>query len=305
MRRALLFALLACSNAVVPSEAGIDGSADADPDAPSLTRTLVLRKLFAGDTDRAFKQSMTAWRTYGEDIDGLMTTPTSTDVCRLAQGAPASVHADGDGGIDNSFGATVLPLLMMNGLAIPSLQWSQSTQQGATRPILVRAAEASALFQLGSLLPSPPDFSGAGTWTVSSLMQPQLADVTTQGVRARVPSGALVLFVPFSKGALELRVHDFRLRTTPSFDAGSIAGVLDTNELIEAVRQAMGATQPAICNGFDATAAAIRQAQDIMLAGPQNPAADCNAISIGVGFESAAMGFGAMVNDPGPPKGCP
>jgi hypothetical protein len=144
-----------------------------------------------------------------------------------------------------------------------------------------------------------PDFSGAGSWSVSSLVAADMGDVQTQLglVTAKSASAPVVLYVPFSNRTLELKVHRFSFHASDSMQGGSIAGILDTTELVEAVRQANTS-----CTNFDAQ---IRQAQDVLADGTQNPAADCNAISIGIGFEGAPMGFGPMVNDPGPQKGCP
>src|SRR5262249_32716151 len=46
------------------------------------------------------------------DIDGKATTESSTDVCTPVAGAPSYIQADGNHGIDNSFGANVLPLIV-------------------------------------------------------------------------------------------------------------------------------------------------------------------------------------------------
>jgi hypothetical protein len=268
--------------------------------------------MFAGDTDRAFKADPMAWRSYGEDLDKDATTESSAGTCRLAAGAPASVRADGNGGIDNSFGANVLPVLMANGFAIPSLQWSESIQQGAARAVLVRLAAPSASIRIGALLPMAPDFnSGMGAWAVSSLFTSELVFATDFGeAHGQSITDVLPLFIPYDKGVLVLRLHRFSFRGTPSADGkalgtGSLAGILDTDELVEAVRQAIGGTKPAVCTAFDAIAASIRLARDIMSDGSSNPMVDCDAISIGLGFEGAAIDFGPVTNDPGPAKPCP
>ena len=211
---ALALALVACSNAGVPSDAGADSPPDSALDAAAGVRTFVFRKMFAGDSDRSFKASATAWQTFGEDIDG-----TSGASCKSA-----IAQVDGDGGIDNAFGATVLPLLQMNGFAIPSLQWSESIQQGAARAVLVRTEGASAEVRVGALLPMAPDFSGAGSWSVSSLVAADMGDVQTQLglVTAKSASAPVVLYVPFSNRTLELKVHRFSFHASDSMQGGSI-----------------------------------------------------------------------------------
>jgi hypothetical protein len=71
-----------------------------------------LMQLFMGDTDRNGSPSPTAWQSFGYDLDGKVTTTSSTDVCTLLAGAARQVQLDGNGGIDNSWGANLMPLLL-------------------------------------------------------------------------------------------------------------------------------------------------------------------------------------------------
>jgi hypothetical protein len=71
-----------------------------------------LRKLYFGDTDRSGVTNSEAWKAYGYDLDGLVTTKTSIDVCTLAAGASKDTQVDGNGGIDNSFGENILPIVI-------------------------------------------------------------------------------------------------------------------------------------------------------------------------------------------------
>lgn len=52
-----------------------------------------------------------AWETYGYNLDNLVTTSKSTDVCTLAKGASVTAQVDGNEGIDNSFGENLWPIL--------------------------------------------------------------------------------------------------------------------------------------------------------------------------------------------------
>jgi hypothetical protein len=311
----------------------VDGGAGDAPnasDSGSGPAFYVFKKMFVGDSDRLFKQGATAWRTYGDDIDGKVTATQSTDVCQRAQGAPPSMQADGDNGIDNSFGANILPILVAAGLASPSLQWSQATQQGATRPVLLRvdglapaSADAPASLYIGAIPPGPPSFDGTGTWPVSSLSVDAL-DLTKPKVRlakGAVQAGvwrtepattAASLYMKFDNGTLVLPIRHLALRASLSMDGktldqGQISGVMKTDELVEAVRQAVAVSSPSLCMGaaWDSIAAQLRQAQDILVDGTQNASAPCDAISIGLGFEGATMGLGAAKDDPGPSKPCP
>ncbi|HEY1695051.1 MAG TPA: hypothetical protein VGG39_22945 [Polyangiaceae bacterium] len=71
-----------------------------------------MRKLYLGDTDRTGVASATAWKAYGYNLDSLVTTNTSVDVCTLAAGASKETQVDGNGGIDNSFGENILPIVI-------------------------------------------------------------------------------------------------------------------------------------------------------------------------------------------------
>jgi len=69
--------------------------------------------LYLGDTDRKGMPSADAWKSLGYDLDGKNTAATSTDVCALAPGASTQVQVDGYGAIDNSWGANILPIIVM------------------------------------------------------------------------------------------------------------------------------------------------------------------------------------------------
>ncbi|HEY6462271.1 MAG TPA: hypothetical protein VIY73_19020 [Polyangiaceae bacterium] len=51
------------------------------------------------------------WKGVGYNLDGLCTTATSTDVCTLSAGAAKVTQVDGTGGIDNSFGENICPIM--------------------------------------------------------------------------------------------------------------------------------------------------------------------------------------------------
>lgn len=77
----------------------------------AVAHNYAVHTLFLGDTDCNGVASTTAWETYGYNLDNLVTTETSTDVCTLVPGAAKSTQVDGTGGIDNSFGANIIPIL--------------------------------------------------------------------------------------------------------------------------------------------------------------------------------------------------
>ena len=87
-------------------------SGAAPPPTGTSPHDYAIHKLYLGDTDRTGVTSATAWTSYGYNLDDLVTTRQSTDVCVLAAGASKVTQADGLGGIDNSFGANILPILI-------------------------------------------------------------------------------------------------------------------------------------------------------------------------------------------------
>ncbi|MCA9643092.1 MAG: hypothetical protein KC492_20480, partial [Myxococcales bacterium] len=83
---------------------------------------------------------------------------------------------------------------------------------------------------------------------------------------------------------------------------GIIAGVLDTDGLIDELRKVAGAVDPSLCSGstFDSIATQIRAASDIMKDGTNGPGATCNGISIGLGFDAKPVQLGPVA-DPSMP----
>ena len=87
-------------------------------------------ELFLGDTDRNGSPNPSAWKDFGYDLDGKISTKDSTDLCKPnAGGSPSSVYPDGNDGIDNAFGKLLLPII--TGLAQDaSAQVNESIQAG-------------------------------------------------------------------------------------------------------------------------------------------------------------------------------
>jgi hypothetical protein len=78
----------------------------------SASHNYAVHTLYLGDTDRTGVASPNAWEAYGYNLDNLVTAKTSTDVCTLAAGASKITQVDGNGGIDNSFGENILPIVI-------------------------------------------------------------------------------------------------------------------------------------------------------------------------------------------------
>jgi hypothetical protein len=91
--------------------------------------------LYLGDTTRAVDgnpgvTNSDAWQSYGYNLDNLVTTKDSTDVCTLAAGASKTTQVDGKGGIDNSFGENILPIVITTAGSDASTKINQGIQGG-------------------------------------------------------------------------------------------------------------------------------------------------------------------------------
>jgi hypothetical protein len=123
---ALAIVLVACSSATTPAGGGGTGGAvdqaGAQPPKPGPMHpadgtgetVLAISKLYLGDSDRNGTPNTTnGWKQYGFNLDGKISTKASTDLCKPAlMAAPSDVYPDGNNGIDNAFGATILPILL-------------------------------------------------------------------------------------------------------------------------------------------------------------------------------------------------
>jgi hypothetical protein len=158
-----------------------------------------MHAIFLGDTDRSGTPSPGAWANYGRNIDGKLTSAASTDVCTLASGAPTSIQIDGAGGIDNSFGENILPIVITTAGSDASTKINQSIQGGSFTIMEyvvgfdnTSGSTASSTGLTGVLL-AGGDYAtehegGAPTWDMNTHwpIRPELLNGCTNGV---CPSG--------------------------------------------------------------------------------------------------------------------
>jgi hypothetical protein len=308
-----------------------DPGGPAPGDAGASTVSLAFSLLRYGDTDRTGVTSVTAWGTYGLNLDGKLTTASSTDVCTLAPGAAKSYQTDGPGGVDNSFGENIMPILQTL-IANVSLLWNGNLLAGDATPIV-------SIPQLGSGASySPlPAFAYRAAPTTAPLawngMDVRNTDMGTPSVAFNgymnqrtwvgtpaIPSLAFDLhdYAPMSgPGAappLVLSHVQLEMTVDPSGLAasnGNIAAVIDPKALIAWLQAFAGATSSTLCSGsaFQSIAQQLEQAQDIVLnpdgSVSNDPGTACNAISFGMGFEAKGVQLGTPVAVPPPPNPCP
>ena len=303
------------------------GKPSAPATTDTTTKTFALNKLYLGDSSRSGTPSNDAWKSYGYNLDQKTTAGSSTDVCTRAKGAPSSNQADGTNGVDNSFGSVILPLIKSAAsLTDPSKTITDTITKGSfTIQLSIKGLTDSAtqtntglkgdLFASGAYQgdsPTPVNFPGFDN--ASQIDWPVRAELLNDG--NTIASGSKVnfqdayivngLFVNGSGGAtitlslafqgvaLDLSVKKailtFKHSAAGSLTEGTIAGIIDTEELITGPKKVAGRISTTLCGSqFDGIAQQIRQASDILTDGTNSAGKDCNGISIGLGFDAVLV----------------
>ncbi len=302
---------------------------EGDKTASTDSKFYALKTIQLGDTDRGGAASATAWKKYGYDVDGLVSTDKSTDHCKLKAGAPNKVKLDGDEGIDNSFGANILPIITT---AAPDAAKSiNDSLNSGTFTVIIEAkglngeAEQTNTGLTGQLfaggqLATPPKWDGTDEWSVLPALladgssvaggsKVKFADAyVNKGFFVSGTDATVTLSLAVGGAALDLTIQ----KATISFKKpasgvlateGTISGVLATEQLISELQKVAGRVSTSLCSGstFDNIANQIRQASDIGSDGKNATGADCNGISIGIGFTAAEVKPITKVAAPGAP----
>ena len=300
-----------------------EASRDAGPppgEPLSLFGAYAVKTIFLGETDRTNTPVKDAWKSYGENLDGLVTGKTDTNVCKRQAGADAAKQEDGIGGIDNSFGRTVLGFI--GGIApAPSKSLNEAIAKGDQTPMLnLLPAEGplSTRFGLLSAAPTnmamPPLFDGtdvraAGKSSVGSGPEDALSISTTPSMNGRrvasgIASGTFFLTLPLQGTAWRIPIRHARVTMTISDDGlrattGTISGISPTEELVDSLAKVAGRISSQLCAGstLDTIKQTLRQASDIPVDGPQDPSKACDGISIGIGFEAVKVTASGVAPD--------
>ena len=286
--------------------------------ASSQEKTFAVRQLYLGDTLRTGEPDPNAWKHLGYNLDGKISKRDSTNLCKLHGSAASSVKEDGISGIDNSFGANVLPILMNSAGPQVAAIINQAIAQGGytiliTTTGLTDDPQQTSVGLSGLWLPAGrfepdanfdaaarPTFTPADNWPVREELlampgNPQSAKIRFDDsyiVKGTWVSGAardIALNITVLGTPLNIPIHRAVLtfnHTEPSkANEGTIAGVLDTEEFILSVRKVAGQISRNLCGGaFESIAQQIRQQSDINLDGTSDPRRMCDGISIGLGF---------------------
>ncbi|MEO7591236.1 MAG: hypothetical protein ABI134_08495 [Byssovorax sp.] len=291
---------------------------------------LAIDTLDFGDVDKDTTKS----QMLGFDIDSLVSTAQSADLCLPADGGSKNtVYPDGDKGIDNSFGKNVLPLLLNISPGF-SAATTDSIANGAFTMMFdfvgldaANPSPASLVTRLygGTDMGTPPSFDGTDCWPVAPELLKTPADITSSTVvfdKSTIvvnkwdsgPAGQVTLTIPVGAATISLTMNAAKISLDLAPDrksatGGRIGGVLDTEEFIKEIKKAVFSLQGnAGCQLIKLVNAekTIRQASDILSDGTQNTAMPCNGISIGFGFTMKAVQLGGVGPKTPPAAGtCP
>ena len=235
---------------------------------------------------------------------------------------PQPAYPDGDNGIDNSFGANLVPTIIglyptwptdannniKNGVfnalmklyCLPDMGDAPSIQTKVfgTTPL----ATMPAAFDGTDQFPVQPELLADPTDPESSTIIFPASSVMN-GVFDSGTNQTFVLTIPMASTSrstsVKLTIHAAHVTMTLAADhktatKGIIGGVLNTEEFVAEVQKVgyvFGLCGSAL---FDGVITTVRQASDIMTDGTQDPTKTCDGISIGLGFEMAQDQIGIV-----------
>jgi hypothetical protein len=307
------------STSASSSGSGGEGGTGGAPTCMGEGTVLAATELFFGEGNSG------QWKSVGFNVDGLVSTATSKDLCQPNSGASTSTpYPDGDEGIDNSFGKNLLPLILS---LYPN--WVSDINNGIQKGFFTSMLKLECLPPEGDVpvlntklfggtpLGMAPLFDGTDKWPVapellSDAMDPNSSTVVfgkSSVTGTAFDSGkneTFILTVPLKTmtetTSIKLTLYGAQIKMILSDDrksatAGMIGGVLNTEEFVAEVKK-VGALLD-LCDSpvFANLITQVRQASDIMTDGTQDPMKTCDGISMGLGFEMKEVQLG----DVGPP----
>jgi len=274
--------------------------------------------VFALTSVRFGTETPGGWKKVGMNIDGLVSDGNSTDVCQpWPGGVPSVVHPDGDGGIDNAFGKSLLPLI---NTVSPNFdaRVNQYLVEGKFNTMvkmycLHPEGNQDLLSKVfgGTDLGSLPLYDGNDVWPVAPeiLSDPQDPESSTlvfenstivDNMFDSGPDEEFILSIPAeiegNLGQLKLSLHAARVTMNLAEDrksaTGVLAGVLNTEEVIEQAKRIAYLADMCSDASYEPSLTSIRRMSDIMTDGTQDPNETCDGISFGLEFEMAIVSLG-------------
>jgi hypothetical protein len=308
------------------------------PTGPKTTsktpQNFAIHQLFLGDTDPNGTADPNAWQNFGYNIDGLITTAASTNVCSLVNGGGSlgtAVQTDGNGGIDNSFGPNIFENVIgmvdssasttVNGDLVAGDFTLMFNVTGLDSTSTQTSTALSAAAFAGGKFPGTPTFTTADNWPV---LGGSLLTSTSPIVSALQFSDSYVVGGKWVSGAptdisLSLAIGGFTIdlpiqNAVITFDHsmphhaanGNISGIIPTKTLVDAITKLAGRIEPGLCSStaIAGILAEITDSSDILTTGPtfNKPGVTCDGISIGLGFIADEIGQPMDVAAEGCPK---
>lgn len=279
------------------------------PDAPATTesseKTFAVNQLFLGESDRAGAPNKDAWKTYGYNLDGKISTKESTDVCQRQAGASPANQDDGTDGTDNAFGKVIIPFLQPF-TATPSKTLTESLTSGSFTIMLkikglTDDPKQSNTGLSGTLLvgapfsdTAKPTFSPTDDWPYRKDPQVAINDAyINNGTFVNGTGGATIQLALSIQGqTLALNINKaiitFDHSGASDLTNGTIAGVIGTEQLLDGISKVAGNISKDLCTGstLDSIKQTIRQASDILEDGTNKAGVPCTGISVGIGFSA-------------------
>jgi len=324
---AVLLSLTGCGSTTTEEPAPVDETGvvppEPGPSAPGDGPGVVLAvdKLFLGETDRTGKEdTKNGWKQFGFNLDGKISTPSSTNLCKpVGSATPSTVYPDGDQGIDNSFGKNIIPIITSLA-ANPSAEVTNSISEGdftlmlhienlgtepSYNPLTTR-------LYVGASLGMAPTWDGNDAWPIVPEFLNDPTDIKSSKVVFNESYLVDNTWVSGSKSTLNLSIAVAGYSLTlpignaviamdlsadhKSVTNGTIAGILPTEQLIAELQKIIGAFDPSLCSGstVEGILNQIRQASDILVDGTQDPSKTCDGISLGIGFTGKQIQLGEI-----------
>ena len=264
-----------------------------------------------------------AWKTMGYNLDGV----DGAEVCEaVVSAAPSPPHQDGNDGIDNAFGHTIVPLLQELVFDLSETA-TDAIWAGAETHLFVLAHEPHGASNATSFttklyrtadLGVAAQFDGSDAWPVRSDSLEQTNDIESARTELSCAyisndtwvSGELVdldlaialasdignatLTIPIRDAIISMAIDSSNIAA----DHGIIAGVVPTEEFLDAMAVFVGNLDPTVCDSdaLDALNDQIRASADMGAAGQA-----CDGVSIGIHFRASEAKLGGVMLAPAPP----
>ena len=260
-----------------------------------------------------------------------MTSACSTNTCTLVPGSSHQTQLDGDDGIDNSFGANLLPILLTFNSMYSSYANAQIGGGGSTMLVKLDGLGSSASYSLlpgatyrampamqiprwnGTDVRNVDDVSLVGgdiskpialmangylndrVWVGGVASGTAYLDLQVTGGNGFNGSGFLPP-IPLQHVQVAMQVVSGNLSAT----LGILSGVARIEDVVAWVALWAGSISTSLCSGsaFQSLATQMEQTSDIMADGSNAPGKQCDGISFGLGFDAVRVQLGKSEAEP-------